>query len=372
MTRLLLGLSIALLACSQEVKEDESTVATYALSDFYSLNPELDAKVNALFNEMDQKSRISQMIVVAAGRTGKPTKTVERLITKKMVGGVLMLSGEKQQLSSLSARFDSLSLASGNLPLLFSSDAEPSLINLKIKGTQSVPKTMALITAARCDSVSQIISHELLSMRIKHNYAPVVDMSADNAAITNRTFGNDSAAVVGLSSVFISTSQKLGVAATAKHFPGHGLVSGDTHNRLVTIDGELREVNNYMPLIEQGVVSIMVGHIAVENNKDYNTQGLPSSCSRAIVTDLLKTKMGFKGIVITDAMNMGALKNIEKASFKAVMAGCDMILMEPDESGLLEDIDVEYGRNTTFKEQVDHSVKKILRLKYCLNLVSEQ
>jgi beta-N-acetylhexosaminidase len=161
----------------------------------------------------------------------------------------------------------------------------------------------------------------------------------------------------------------MGVAATAKHFPGHGLVSGDTHNKLVTIDGELREVNNYIPLIEQGVLSIMVGHIAVKNNSDYDTHGLPASCSRVIVTDLLKKKMGFRGIVITDAMNMGALRDIEDASFKAVAAGCDMILMEPDESGLINNIYTEYQQSSDFQAQVDQSVKKILRLKYCLNLV---
>jgi beta-N-acetylhexosaminidase len=131
----------------------------------------------------------------------------------------------------------------------------------------------------------------------------------------------------------------------------------------------MEEVPNYQPLIESGVISIMVGHIAVINNEVYNTDGLPSSCSRAIVTELLKKKMGFKGIVITDAMNMGALKQIENASLKAVEAGCDMILMEPAEAKLLEAIYSKYQDEEDFKNQVDDSVRKIIRLKICLNLM---
>jgi beta-N-acetylhexosaminidase len=128
-------------------------------------------------------------------------------------------------------------------------------------------------------------------------------------------------------------------------------------------------VNNYKSLIENGVISIMVGHISVVNNTKYETQGLPSSCSKVIVTDLLKKGLGFKGIVITDAMNMGALRSIENASLKAVEAGCDMILMEPNETKLLEDIYYKYKENKAFQNQIDQSVKKILRLKICLNLI---
>ncbi len=87
-----------------------------------------------------------------------------------------------------------------------------------------------------------------------------------------------------------------GIIATAKHFPGHGFVVGDTHEKLVFIDGEMKEVPNYQPVIDNGVLSIMVAHIAVKNNEKYNTEGLPSTCSREIVTDLLKNELGFRGI----------------------------------------------------------------------------
>lgn len=342
---------------------------TYSLNDFYSSSQELEKRVEEVFNDLDPKERIAQMIVVSAGTNGKPTSSVDRLIRNKTVGGVLILGGEKEEVKRLVHRFDSLSDQVDLLPLVYSADAEPSLINRKIKGAQIVPKTVDLKTIKICDSVTSIISDELLSMGITHNYAPVVDLSPNNEAITHRTFGNDSSTVVKLADAFIKTSQRKGVAATAKHFPGHGLVSGDTHNNLVTIDGEMKEVNHYKHLIENGVISIMVGHIAVMNNVSYETRGLPSSCSRTIVTDLLKNELGFRGLVITDAMNMGALRTIEKASLKAVEAGCDVILMEPNEPQLLEDIYLKYRSNKDFKNQIDHSVRKILRLKICQNII---
>jgi beta-N-acetylhexosaminidase len=172
-----------------------------------------------------------------------------------------------------------------------------------------------------------------------------------------------------MSDVFIQTTQQMGLIATAKHFPGHGYVKGDSHVQLIYIDGQMQEVDTYKPLIQNGVLSVMVGHIAVVNNEEYNTEGLPASCSRKIVTDLLKTQLGFKGLVVTDAMNMGALNKIPQSTLKAVQAGCDMILMPPNETALVNAVLKEMATNEAFKSQVYTSVKKILRAKLCLGML---
>ena len=104
-----------------------------------------------------------------------------------------------------------------------------------------------------------------------------------------------------------------GMSNCGKHFPGHGRVAGDTHKKLVYIDGELTELGLYPPMIEAGVLSIMVGHIAVENNDKYSTDGAPATLSPTIVNDLLRDELGFKGIIITDAMNMGAVAEIPES-----------------------------------------------------------
>ncbi len=366
--KLFIGIFTIFFACNPN-QEEKKPEKQFSLEDFYSANPAVESKVNAVFSSLDEVERIGQMIVPAAGTTGKPTTAVDNLIKKRAIGGVLMLGGEKEYLRRLGQHFDSLAKIHNVLPLIFSADAEPSLINRKIKGTTSVPKTIELNSKATCDSVSRIIARELTSLNIRHNFAPVLDMSPDNEAITNRSFGSDPKAVIALAGTFIRASQENQIAATIKHFPGHGLVSGDTHQQLVTIDGHMQEVSNYKPLIEMGVISVMVGHIAVINNERFNTDGLPASCSKRIVTDLLKKEMGFRGIVVTDAMNMGALKQIENASLKAMEAGCDMILMEPDELKLLELAIDKYHNDVEFRKQIDESVRKILRLKVCLNLI---
>jgi beta-N-acetylhexosaminidase len=360
---------LALLSCISGTGPEDQAGPQFKLQDFYGENSKLDSLVESGMDSLDAQARIGQMIVTSAGSTGKPSSVVERLIKQRAIGGILMLGGEKDDLIALSKRFESLARLSGTLPFIYSSDAEPSLFNRKIKSTLSVPNTVEIESQDKCDSVASIISRELLEMKIRQNFAPVLDISLQNEAITNRTFGNDSSTVVSMATQFVRTTQELQIAATVKHFPGHGLVSGDTHHQLVTIDGRLQEVQNYIPLIEEGVISVMVGHIAVINNPRYQTQGLPASCSPTIVTELLKKELGFQGIVVTDAMNMGALKSIENASLKAIEAGCDMILMEPDELGLLRDAVALYEQDDDFRDQVDHSVRKILRLKLCLNLL---
>jgi len=339
-----LGFSLLFLSCgSGEKRKVEGHV--FSLSDYY------------------------QMIFTSAGTTGKPTKTVENLIKKKAIGGVLMLSGEKPQLAQLAERFDSLAASAGLTPLIYSADAEPSLINRRIKGSAIVPPTAELQTVEKTREVAALISDELRSMHIRYNYAPVVDLSSGNPAIKNRSFGEDSSTVKTLALEFIQTSKEKGIVTSAKHFPGHGLISGDTHSQLVTIDGEMKEAPMYKELIQSGIITIMVGHIAVINNAEFDTEGLPASCSRKIVTDLLRNTMGFKGIITTDAMNMGALKQIENAPLNAMEAGCDMILMEPNELQLLDLAAAKYAENPAFRRQIDDSVKRILRLKICLNLI---
>ena len=105
------------------------------------------------------------------------------------------------------------------------------------------------------------------------------------------------------------------------------MVSGDTHKSLQVINGALKEIQNYPPLIKDGVLSIMVAHIAIENNDMFSTNGLPSTCSRKVVQELLRDSLKFKGLIVTDAMNMGGVRNVPNNNAKAIAAGCDILLM---------------------------------------------
>ena len=108
----------------------------------------------------------------------------------------------------------------------------------------------------------------------------------------------------------------------------------------------------------------MVAHLAVKNNEEFNTGGFPATCSKRIVTDdLLKDSLGFKGLIVTDALNMGAVANLDFNGLMAALAGCDQLLMPIDEKKVIIDILSEMGRDEAFKRQIYESVKKIIRLK---------
>lgn len=352
-----------------EAIEQKQEVKTYTLADFYATNNELDQKVNDVYTNLTDEGRVAQMIITCAGELGKPKATVRNLVKANTVGGVIFLKGQKDDHKAFIKELNTIQ--GDKIPLLYSIDAEPSLYNRRVIGTSlNIKNTIDIESTDEAEQIAHTIDKELLEMGFRQNFAPVVDLSPNNEAIKNRSHGSDPKRVTELASAFIKATQEDGIVATAKHFPGHGYVKGDTHKQSVYIDREMKEVDVYKPFIEQGVLSIMVGHITVRNNEKYNTNELPATCSRNIVTDLLKNELGFNGIVITDAMNiMKAVTKIENSPLLAAKAGCDMILMPPNETQLLADIVKEMGQDQNFKQEVEQSVKKIIRLKICLGLI---
>ena len=343
---------------------------TPTLTEFYDYNPAVEHRVDEIFNSLNDNARVAQMIVTSAGELGKPNATVLKLAQENKIGGIVFLKGSKENHKKLIDDLDGISQSQNQLPLLYSIDAEPSLYNGRLKGSAPMMNTIDINNTQQADSIARIINKTLLEIGFRQNFAPVVDISPNNDAIKNRSFGNDKTQVISLSKQFIKTTQEQGIIATAKHFPGHGLVSGDTHKKSVYIDGDLQELEVYPPLIDAGVLSIMMAHITIENNAKYDTDGLPASCSRNIVTGLLKEELGFKGLVITDALNiMKAVTIIDNAPLLASKAGNDMLLMPIDETETINSILTEMSTNPDYKQQVYQSVKKIIRLKVYLGLM---
>ena len=340
----------------------------YELSDFFRYDARLEQKIDSVFDNMNDSSRVGQMIIPAAGRLGKSQDHLNGLIKRNLIGGILLLNGTKEGFTQMVKDFNSLNESHNGLPMLYSADAEPSLIGYKIKNCTPVKKANLMVSREEVRKFALSICNDLKDIGINYNYAPVVDMSP-NDVISFRAFGNDPDTAQVWSKIFIEATQGQGIVATAKHFPGHGLVVGDTHKKLVYIDGEMKEVKNYIPLINGGVLSIMVAHIAIKNNPEYNTDDMPASVSRKIVTDLLKNEMDFRGLVVTDAMNMGGVASIPDCELKAVQAGCDLILMPVNELKAVNDIHAAIQTDTELKQQVYASVRKIIRLKFCLGLL---
>lgn len=347
----------------QEIIEEPITLNTY-LKDHHGL----DAKVDSVFNSMDDQTIIAQLIMPAAGRLGQSEERVKYLVKNRYIGGILLLNGTKDQFTKWVKSYNQMNADAGNLPFFYSADAEPSLVNRKITGSKAVVKANQVKTVEQARQVAESISNDLNDIGINYNFAPVVDL-APNKTVGYRGFGTDPKNVIPFSNAFIQQSQEQNIIATAKHFPGHGLVSGDTHKSLQVINGELKEVKYYPELIEAGVLSVMVAHIAVKNNEEYNTNGLPSTISDAIVRKLLREQMNFKGLVVTDAMGMGGVVNVPGSSVKAISAGCDILLMPKDAVKAHKEISTEYTSNESFKKKVEASAKRIIRMKICLGLI---
>lgn len=362
-------------SCAQapknEVKKTEVVhiQTQFALQDFLQDNKDLDAAVEKVFASLDDTAIVAQLIMPAVGRLGQEKTTIDQHIKNRIIGGVLMLNGTKEGFTTWITDFEAQNKKYGNLPFLYSADAEPSLVNRKIMGSTPVKKANEMQSIEEVRNCAQIISKDLNDIGINYNFSPVVDMSP-NATVGFRSFGAVPANIIPWSGAFIDETQKQGIIATAKHFPGHGLVSGDTHKSLQMIDGELKEIQNYPPLIAQGVLSIMVAHIAVQNNAKYQTNGLPATCSKTIVTDLLKNEMGFKGLVVTDAMNMGGVVAVPECAYKAVAAGCDIVLMPVDAKKAHTEILQHYRKDPAFKAQVDAAAKKVIRMKIAMGLLN--
>ncbi len=367
--KILLVSAISLSVLSFGQQEKKMKEANYSLTDFLKEDITLQQKTDRVFKELDDTAIVAQLLMPAIGRYGETEATITHLLENRLIGGLLMLNGSKEGFTEYINRFEEQNILYNNLPFLYSADAEPSLVNRKIQNSRPVLKASEIVTEAQVEAVANDISTDLREIGINYNFAPVVDMSS-NKTVGYRGFGADPKNIVPWSESFISISQdSFNIVATAKHFPGHGLVSGDTHKALQVIDGELQELSTYPPLIEAGVLSIMVGHLAVKNNAQFDTGGLPATCSPKIVQDLLRDSLGFQGLIVTDAMNMGGVINVEQAGVKAIDAGCDIVLMPLDAEKTHREILERYRTDADFRKKVDLAAKRIIRMKICLGLL---
>lgn len=363
-------------SCAQDTKAPKEVkkidlpkpAKDFKLTDYLADNKDLDQEVDKIFKALDDTAIVAQLIMPAIGRLGQTEATITKHIKARQIGGVLMLNGTKEEFTNWIKKFNGMNDSIGNLPFLYSADAEPSLVNRKIIGSAKVKKANEIKDINEVKEVAQIISDELKAIGINYNFSPVVDMSP-NSTVGFRSFGAVPANIIPWSNEFIQTTQSNNILATAKHFPGHGLVSGDTHKSLQMIDGEMKEIKNYPTLIQNGLLSVMVAHIAVKNNPKYDTKGLPSTLSPEIITNLLRDSLQFKGLVVTDAMNMGGVSAIPMANSKAIAAGCDIVLMPLDAARAHKEILDKYKADAEFKKKVDAAVKRIIRMKIALGLV---
>jgi beta-N-acetylhexosaminidase len=266
------------------------------------------------------------------------------------------------------------------LPLLVAADFELG-VSGRLNGTTGFPNAMAVGATGRAEyagAFGRITGEEARAIGVQWNFFPVADVNSnpENPIINTRSFGEDPAEVSDLVAAYIRGAHSSGMLVTAKHFPGHGDTATDSHLGLATVTGdrgrlERIELPPFEKAIAAGVDSIMVAHVTVPAlDPGPNTV---ATVSPVIVTDLLKHRLGFQGLVITDALDMAGLtrlysSDIGREAVDAFKAGNDMLLIPPDLDAAYRAVLDAVRRREITPSRLDESVRKILRLKASLGL----
>jgi beta-N-acetylhexosaminidase len=243
-----------------------------------------------------------------------------------------------EQVRSLTQALQQEAKEQGLPPFLIGTDQEGGQLMSIGKGTTPLPGNLALGAAGSTDlarRAGEVLGRELAAMGINVNYAPSCDVNINpqNPVIGTRAFGEDVQSVAGLATALLAGIQDQGVAATAKHFPGHGDTASDSHEGVPIVPHRLErlwqvELPPFQAAIQAGVRMVMTAHLALPalTGRD----DLPSTLSPTVLQDLLRKELSFEGVIVSDALDMKAIRQGEALGQEAVLAteaGCDLLLL---------------------------------------------
>ena len=353
------------------------TAGQNAKSPLIAQDVELQQKwVDSIYSSMTIEEKVGQlfMVMVFSNQDKKTHQSIVKQIKENKIGGVIYSKGGPIRQAQLNNEYQAIS----KTPLLVGMDAEWGL-GMRLDSTYSFPWNMTLgaIKDNRLiENVGKQIGEHCKRLGVHFNFAPVVDINTNpkNPIIGNRSFGENRDNVTEKALAFMKGMQSVGVLATAKHFPGHGDTETDSHKTLPIIKFNKERIDSvelypYKKLIKEGISSVMVAHLNVpslESRSDY-----PSSLSKNIVTNILKKRLGFEGLIFTDALNMKGASDysetgdIDLAAFKA---GNDMLLISKSVPRGIAKIIEAYNKKEITEKRLAHSVKKILMAKYKVGL----
>ncbi|HDO06152.1 MAG TPA: hypothetical protein ENG85_00545 [Bacteroidetes bacterium] len=328
---------------------------------------------DSVYQSLTPEQRIGQLIIARANYSHKPYDTrLDGYIKKYNLGGVCFFAGDPVSQAKQTNRWNSLA----KTPLLVSMDAEWGL-GMRLKSTLKYPLQMTL-GASDDESLiyrmGQEIGRQCNRMGIQINFAPVVDVNSNpkNPVIGMRSFGENPKKVAEKAFWYMKGMEEQGVIACAKHFPGHGDTYQDSHKTLPVVNDSKKEIKKtalypyrYLFKSHPSVSAVMVAHLSVPALE--KQKNLPTSLSYRVVTKLLKKKMKFKGLVITDALDMkGVTRDYPRGEVAkmAFEAGNDLLLIPDDIPASIAKIRAAVEKNRADRKRLEESCKKILKFKY--------
>lgn len=327
-----------------------------------------DVWVNEQLAKLTIEEKIAQLMIITAYPKQSDAKKaiIINLIKTYKPGGVLVMQGTPYKTASWINQFQEVSAT----PLLVAIDGEWGP-KMRIDSTIVYPYAQAIGAIQDSTYIYQMgrdFGNQLKLMGINMNFAPVADVNTNpnNPVINFRSFGEDKINVAEKAWMVAKGMQDAGVIPVAKHFPGHGDTKTDSHKALPLIShskARMDEIESYpfRYLAEKGISGIMSAHLNVPALDD---SGTPSSLSKKIITDYLKTEIGFTGFVVTDAINMrGVRTEAGNAEVEALKAGNDLVEFVPDLKKAIESVKIAVEKGEISIQEIEEKCRTVLALK---------
>ncbi len=340
------------------------------------------------------RERIAQLIVI--GFSGHPMNTRTReyrkfvhLVSQEHIGGLILVNVSDGRTV---AKADPLEAASfinrmqrlSRIPLLVSADFERGA-SMRVDATTVFPHAMAFAASKdpkEAAAEGEITAREARALGVQWLLFPDADVNnnPDNPIINIRSYGENPEEVSTFASAFITGAHSVPgarVLTTAKHFPGHGDTATDTHLNLATISGDRDRLEKvewapFRAAIQSGTDSVMTAHIAVPA---LDEPDLPATLSPKIVNGVLREEMGFKGIIVTDALEMGGIAKgftVAEAAVRSIQAGADVLLMPPDGEAAINAVAAAVKSGHLTQKRIDESVMRVLTAKAHVGLAAKK
>lgn len=364
------------------LESEESIPAPPESSAPPEITPEqkLDEIVNAGIEVMPLEDKVAGLFMVApesitgvtaAVQAGEGTQTA---LAKYAVGGIVYFDKNMETKEQLTEMIDNTVLYS-KYPLFIAVDEEGGTVSRIGKKGLADPVDSAQAIGKTADAnnaylAGTAIGGYLKALGFNLDFAPVADLSnVANSIMKERAYASDAASAIPFVTSMIQGLKEQGITSCLKHFPGIGSSVQDTHDGLASTDKSAEafradEFTVFQAGIDAGADMVMIGHMAAPALTGDNT---PCSMSKAVITDILRTELNFKGVIISDAMNMGAITEYyesDEAAIMALKAGCDMVLMPDDFEKAYNGVLQAVQDGTISEERVNDSLRRIYRIKY--------
>lgn len=345
----------------------------------------LEVELAAILADMTTEEKVAQLFFVTpealTGISGAATvagQTTKDAFAEYPVGGILYMGQNlvsPEQVRQMLARMQEISLERLGLPVLLGVDEEGGSV-ARISGNSAFPigpfpDAVSLDgDPARAAEIGAELGAYLYSLGFNLDFAPVADVltNPDNTAVRTRAYSSDPEVVCTMCAAFSGALTDAGVLPCYKHFPGHGATAADSHQGFAGSDRSLEELRAcellpFRDAVQRGIPMIMVGHITLPQ---VTGAEVPASLSSELITGLLREELSYEGVVITDALNMGAITQYYtagEAAVQAILAGNDMLLFAGDLPEAYQSVLEAVESGEISMERLDASVLRILRLK---------